>query len=66
MPSTITLISDCIKRIMAVECKNENLSQRIDDIAESLWIASSKSLDDAHKYLIDLCQKAEAGRYIKQ
>jgi hypothetical protein len=51
---------------MAVECKNENLSQRVDDIAESLWIASSKSLDDAHKYLIDLCQKAEAGRYIKQ
>jgi hypothetical protein len=51
---------------MAVECKNENLFQRIDDIAESLWIASSKSLDDAYKYLIDLCQKAEAGRYIKQ
>jgi hypothetical protein len=51
---------------MAVECKNENLSQRIDDITESLIIANNKSLEDAHKYLIDLCQKAEAGRYTKQ
>jgi hypothetical protein len=63
MPSTMYCISYCIRRILAAECKDENLSQRVDDIAESLWIASSKSLADAHKYLIDLRQKAEAGRY---
>lgn len=63
MPTTMYYISNCIKRIMAVDCKNENLQQRIDDIAESLRIANNESLDDAHKYLVDLCQKAEAGRY---
>lgn len=60
---TLAYIANCIERILLAECKPSNHKQRFDDIAESLRIANNDGLDDAHQYLIDLCKKAEEGKY---
>jgi hypothetical protein len=56
-------ISNCILRIINAECSNQNMKRRADDITEAIRIANNESIEDAHKYLVILCDNAEAGTY---
>lgn len=48
--------------LIKAPCSNRNINQRAKDIAMAVQIAVD-SLEAAHKYLIELCDKAEAGKY---
>jgi hypothetical protein len=63
MATTMYYIANCIKRILAAECSNRHANRRADDIAEAIRIANNESIEDAHKYLMRLCDAAEAGNY---
>lgn len=56
-------IANCIGRIINAKCADKNVWQRDQDIAEAVRIAAREGVDVAHNYLIDICDKAEAGGY---
>jgi hypothetical protein len=56
-------ISNCIKRIMDAKCETRLLNRRVEDVALAVELAASDGLQVAHKYLIQLCNEAEAGKY---
>lgn len=56
-------LSNCILRIMRSPCKPYNETRRAEDIAGALYHAAEFGVDNAHRYLIRLCDEAEAGRY---
>jgi hypothetical protein len=63
MATTMYYITNCIARVLNAECVNSKANQRAEDIAEAVRIANNESIEDAHKYLMNLCDEAEAGRY---
>lgn len=60
---TMEYIENCIYRILAAPCSPSHSNQRLKDIAEAVRIADNKSIEDAHAYLVRLCDEAEAGKY---
>lgn len=56
-------IENCISRIISAECVPAKAHQRAVDLAEALRVSNNESIDDAHIYLINLCNEAEAGKY---
>jgi hypothetical protein len=56
-------ISNCIKRIMDAECATRNITRRVEDVSLAVELAASDGLKVAHKYLVRLCDEAEAGKY---
>jgi hypothetical protein len=51
---------------MRAPCSIHCLRQRDDEVSKAVVIASVQGLEVAHKYLIQLCNEAEAGRYTAQ
>lgn len=58
-----TYISNCIFRIMVSPCSPANEQRRAEDLAGALYHAEALGLDNAHRYLIRLCDAAETGKY---
>lgn len=61
-PSRMFIVN-CIIRILRAPCSPANEEERASDLSEAIRIASEADLGEAHKYLINLCDKAEAGKY---
>jgi hypothetical protein len=56
-------LSNCILRIMRSPCKPYNETRRSEDLVGALYRAAALGVNIAHRYLIRLCDEAEAGKY---
>jgi hypothetical protein len=63
MSKTAEYIANCIDNILAAECHPSQHRQRTLDLAEAVYQRARNGEDAAHRYLVDLANAAQAGKY---